>query len=165
MMHRVCTSSQRLMPAIIRSLSIAPCEGARFARCFSSDVKDMSGTGVHKQTPTAGRAKYKLTMYNEKISKEVTAFEGQSLLEVAQQNDIEQIEGACEGTMCCSTCHMIFDQQVFSSIGEGSEDEKDVLDLAKGVTTTSRLGCQVRVTKHLDGAKIRIPQEFINQMT
>lgn len=69
---------------------------------------------------------------------------GRSLLEVAHDNEIE-LEGACEGSLACSTCHVVVeDEDLFDKLGEPCEDELDMLDLAFGLTETSRLGCQVR---------------------
>jgi len=105
-----------------------------------------------------------MIMYGDGFEKVVTGVPGETLLDVAHINDVEQIEGACEGSMCCSTCHMIFDEPTFKSLGPVSDEEQDVIDRAAQVTDTSRLGCQVRVSKKLEGARIRIPSEFVNQM-
>ena len=106
-----------------------------------------------------------MIMYGDGFEREVSGREGETLLNVAQLNDVTQIEGACEGCMVCSTCHMIFDPETYKAIGPVSDDEQDVIDRAAGVTDTSRLGCQVRVTKKLQDARIRIPSEFVNQMS
>ncbi|GAB5369944.1 hypothetical protein AAMO2058_001449600 [Amorphochlora amoebiformis] len=84
---------------------------------------------------------------------------GDTLLDVVFKNEIDEVEGACEGTLACSTCHLIFEQKVFGLIKAKEEDEEDMLDLAIGVTKTSRLGCQVRVAEYMNGAKITIPEE------
>jgi ferredoxin len=105
-----------------------------------------------------------MVMYGDGFERRVTGRVGETLLNVAQLNDVDQIEGACEGCMCCSTCHMIFDEPTFKAIGQVTDDEQDLIDRAAGATDTSRLGCQVRVSKALEGARIRIPSEFNNQM-
>jgi 2Fe-2S ferredoxin len=92
---------------------------------------------------------------------EVDAPTGLSLLEVAHRNDID-IEGACEGSMACSTCHLIVDPADFDRLPEPSEDEEDMLDLAFGLTKTSRLGCQIIVTEDLDGLVVSLPRETRN---
>jgi ferredoxin len=86
----------------------------------------------------------------------VTAREGESLLEIAQENDIE-LEGACNGACACATCHCIVDEDSYEILSKPSELEEELLDFAYGVTPTSRLGCQVRVTEKLDGIKVKIP--------
>ena len=95
---------------------------------------------------------------------EVHAKVGDNLLEIAQDNDIDDIEGACEGTCCCSTCHVVLEKDVYDELGEVYEEEMDMLDLAVGLKDTSRLGCQVKVTKAMDGARITIPDEYNNMM-
>ena len=65
---------------------------------------------------------------------------GESLLQVAHNNEVE-LEGACESSLACSTCHVILDKKIFESLPEACEEEEDLLDLAYGLTQTSRLGC------------------------
>ena len=82
---------------------------------------------------------------------------GVSLLEVAHANDIE-LEGACEGSLACSTCHVVVeDEAMYEKMEEPNEDEEDMLDLAFGLTETSRLGCQIITSADLDGLRVRIP--------
>ena len=72
--------------------------------------------------------------------REVDAPLGLSVLEIAHKNGID-IEGACEGSLACSTCHVIIDPEWYELLKAASEDEEDMLDLAFGLTATSRLGC------------------------
>ncbi|KAJ3055351.1 hypothetical protein HK097_010777 [Rhizophlyctis rosea] len=95
-----------------------------------------------------------ITPDNEKIT--ITAREGDNLLDLAHNNDIE-LEGACEGSLACSTCHVIVDPEFYDHIPEPTDEENDMLDLAFGLTETSRLGCQVCMTKELNGITVRIP--------
>lgn len=67
------------------------------------------------------------------------------------------LEGTCEGQMACSTCHVIVDPDWFSQLPEASPEEEDMLDLAAGVTRTSRLSCQIELTDGLDGLEVSIP--------
>ncbi len=93
--------------------------------------------------------------------KEVDAPLGLSVLEIAHRNDVD-IEGACEGSLACSTCHVIVDGAWFDKLPESSDDEEDMLDLAFGLTRTSRLGCQVVMTEALDGLVVALPGETRN---
>mgnify|MGYP001180436317 FL=1 len=81
---------------------------------------------------------------------------GLSVLEIAHKNHID-LEGACEGSLACSTCHIILNEKDFDKLDEASEDEEDMLDLAHGLTHTSRLGCQIIMSQELDGLKIIVP--------
>jgi ferredoxin len=87
--------------------------------------------------------------------------EGTRLLEIAQNADMP-LEGTCEGQMACSTCHVIVGKDWFPKLPPASEDEEDMLDLAAGVTRTSRLACQITLTEALDGLEVRIPGESHN---
>ncbi|XP_062571507.1 adrenodoxin-like isoform X1 [Saccostrea cucullata] len=84
---------------------------------------------------------------------------GENLLDIIVDNDID-IDGfgACEGTLACSTCHLIFSKEDYDRIPDKPTDEElDMLDLAYGLTDTSRLGCQVIVTKDMDGLEVKVP--------
>lgn len=70
--------------------------------------------------------------------------------------------GACDHSLACSTCHVVLEQDVFDSLGEPDEEEMDMLDLAFGLQDTSRLGCQIKLTKELEGIKVTLPSESIN---
>jgi ferredoxin, 2Fe-2S len=93
--------------------------------------------------------------------REVDAPLGLSVLEIAHKHGID-IEGACEGSLACSTCHVIVDAEWYELLKEASEDEEDMLDLAFGLTKTSRLGCQIIMTEELDGLTVTLPQATRN---
>jgi ferredoxin, 2Fe-2S len=95
--------------------------------------------------------------------REVDAPLGLSVLEIAHKHDID-IEGACEGSLACSTCHVIVDPAWFSKLAAPTEDEEDMLDLAFGLTETSRLGCQIVMTPELDGLVVKLPAGTRNMM-
>ena len=86
---------------------------------------------------------------------------GTTVLEAAHNNDID-LEGACEGSLACSTCHVIVDKSFYDKLKSPSEDEEDMLDLAFGLTSTSRLGCQIIMTEELDGLTLVVPDETRN---
>ena len=94
---------------------------------------------------------------------EVEAPEGLSVLEIAHRNKIE-LEGACEGSLACSTCHIVVADEWYAKLAEATEDEEDMLDLAFGLTATSRLGCQVIMDKNLDGLVVTLPAATRNMM-
>lgn len=95
--------------------------------------------------------------------REVDAPEGLSVLEIAHRNDID-IEGACEGSLACSTCHVIVEPAWFEKLEEASEDEEDMLDLAFDLQKTSRLGCQIVITPELDGLTVKLPTSTRNML-
>lgn len=86
---------------------------------------------------------------------------GQNVLRVAQKYDIG-LEGACECSLACSTCHVILDQKIYDSLPDPSEKEDDLLDLAYGLTMTSRLGCQVKLTEEMENMNVIVPKASRN---
>lgn len=111
--------------------------------------------------------------------KTIEASEGDDILSLAHEWDIDlegeylsyqstchpshlSLVGACEGSIACSTCHVILEPDVYDALPEPSDDENDMLDLAFALTDTSRLGCQVLVTKEMDGTEIRLPSATRN---
>ncbi|KAL7369785.1 hypothetical protein ABVT39_008731 [Epinephelus coioides] len=108
------------------------------------------------------RADNKVTVHfinrdGEKIT--VKGSPGDSLLDLVINEDLDfDGFGACEGTLACSTCHLIFDEDVYKTLGPITDEEMDMLDLAYGLTDTSRLGCQICLTKSLEGMVARVPE-------
>jgi ferredoxin len=83
--------------------------------------------------------------------------EGLTLLDVARLHNLA-IEGACGGSMACATCHVVVDEAFWDRLPEPSPEEEDMLDLAAELKPTSRLGCQIRMTRALDGLVVRVPR-------
>jgi len=85
--------------------------------------------------------------------------EGDNLLDVVVNNNVDLDGfGACEGTLACSTCHLIFSKEDYEKIPEKPTDEElDMLDLAYDLCDTSRLGCQVYLTKEFEGLEVKVP--------
>jgi 2Fe-2S ferredoxin len=88
--------------------------------------------------------------------REVEAPLGLSVLEIAHRHGVD-IEGACEGSLACSTCHVIVDPSWYRKLAEATEEEEDMLDLAFDLQETSRLGCQIIMTEALDGLVVKLP--------
>jgi ferredoxin len=97
------------------------------------------------------------------LDKEVDAKPGQRLLDVAWAAR-EPLEGACEGVMACSTCHVIVDEEDFERLPPATQEEEDLLDLASHATRTSRLACQILLTEDLESLSVRIPPGATNWM-
>jgi len=94
-------------------------------------------------------------------SHELEAEEGATVLDVARKYGFD-LEGACEGSMACSTCHVIADPKWFDKLPPASEEEEDMLDLAFDVRQTSRLGCQIVLTLYMDRLVVTIPAQHYN---
>lgn len=97
------------------------------------------------------------------LDKEVEADAGQRLLDVAWAAR-EPLEGACEGVMACSTCHVIVDAADFEALPAASEEEEDLLDLAAHTVRTSRLACQIILDKRMTSLTVRVPPSATNWM-
>jgi 2Fe-2S ferredoxin len=95
--------------------------------------------------------------------KEVDAPLGLSVLEIAHKHGVD-IEGACEGSLACSTCHVVVDPAWYPKLAEATEDEEDMLDLAFDLQETSRLGCQIIMTEALDGLVVKLPSATRNAL-
>lgn len=108
------------------------------------------------------------------LIKTVEANEGDDILSIAHEHDIDlegvifvisvilsyqlaHLAGACEGSVACSTCHLILSPEHYDLLPEPEDDENDMLDMAFGLSDTSRLGCQVRLTRELDGMSATLP--------
>ncbi|KAK6485372.1 adrenodoxin isoform X1 [Huso huso] len=120
-----------------------------FSRAFSSSTGTL-------------RSEDKVTVHfinrdGEKITTEGKI--GDSLLDVVVNKNLD-IDGfgACEGTLACSTCHLIFDENIFKQLDPITDEEMDMLDLAYGLTETSRLGCQICLSKSMNDMTVSVPE-------
>jgi len=95
-------------------------------------------------------------VYQDGTEKTVDAPNGLSVLEIAHKHGVS-LEGACEGSLACSTCHVVVDAGWYDNLKAATDDEEDMLDLAFGLTHTSRLGCQIIMSDALDGLKVALP--------
>ncbi|WWD19377.1 hypothetical protein CI109_103837 [Kwoniella shandongensis] len=93
--------------------------------------------------------------------KTIEGNEGDDLLSLAHEYDVD-LEGACEGSVACSTCHVIISPEHYDLLPEPDDEENDMLDLAFGLEDTSRLGCQVKLSKELDGMVAKLPSATRN---
>ncbi|RGP79961.1 2fe-2s iron-sulfur cluster binding domain [Fusarium longipes] len=125
-----------------------------FQRAFTTSTQRRHG---HIDPPKPGEELYVTFIEKDGTENKFAVSEGDNLLDIAQANDLE-MEGACGGSCACSTCHVIVaDDEYFDKMPEPEDDENDMLDLAFGLTETSRLGCQVKMTKELDGLVVKLP--------
>jgi len=111
----------------------------------------------HLTPPKPGQERHVTFIDKEGATHSFTVADGDNLLDIAQANDLE-MEGACGGSCACSTCHVIVqDQAMYDKMEEPDDDENDMLDLAFGLTETSRLGCQIRMSEGMDGLVVKLP--------
>ncbi|ERN14016.1 2Fe-2S ferredoxin isoform X3 [Amborella trichopoda] len=120
--------------------------------------RNFSTTGGGVSDETYEKEKITVTFVDKDgEEKQIKVPVGMSMLEAAHENDIE-LEGACEGSLACSTCHVIvMDVDYYNKLEDPADEENDMLDLAFGLTETSRLGCQVIAKPELDGIRLALP--------
>ncbi|EJD52033.1 ferredoxin [Auricularia subglabra TFB-10046 SS5] len=161
--------AQRLLAAMFASRKTCLRAGQQLARanvaaktCYPAAAPRRSlhstpGTrhGITRPAPGTG-IKVHFKDSKGQLIKTVEASEGDNILDVAHEYDVD-LEGACEGSVACSTCHVILPVEYYNMLPEPEDDENDMLDMAFGLTDTSRLGCQVKLTRELDGIVATLP--------
>ncbi|EAA28849.1 ferredoxin [Neurospora crassa] len=148
------TQPQRLPTAWSTTTQLSASASASARRSLSTSSALQHG---HVDPPKPGEELYVTFIDKDNQTHRLAVSEGDNLLDIAQAHDLE-MEGACGGSCACSTCHVIVqDQDMYDRMPEPDDDENDMLDLAFGLTETSRLGCQVHMTKELDGLVVKLP--------
>ncbi|OCF75639.1 adrenodoxin-type ferredoxin [Kwoniella mangroviensis CBS 8886] len=164
-------------PTYTRISPISMSESAFSRSTLRSEiVRPISGSGLKKRNlhttiprqhgeitrPEPGTG-IKLTFKDSKGNeiKTIEGNEGDDILSLAHEYDVD-LEGACEGSVACSTCHVIIDPENYDKLPEPDDEENDMLDLAFGLEDTSRLGCQVKLSKELDGMVATLPSATRN---
>ncbi|XP_039272136.2 adrenodoxin-like [Styela clava] len=129
-------------------LSNAPCVPFHTSTCLAEDKISLNFVDRKGETTVVKAAPY------------------DTILDVVIDNDLDiESFGVCEGTLGCSTCHVVLEDKTFNFLEEScppTAEEFDMLDLACGLTETSRLGCQVEITKDMEGCTIKVPKEAID---
>ena len=94
-----------------------------------------------------------ITVSGERI---VTEHSGYNLMETAVENDIEGIDGDCNGVCSCGTCHVYIDPGWVEAVGPPNDLERSTLEMQDGFAPNSRLGCQIELSPALDGLVVRV---------
>lgn len=95
------------------------------------------------------------------VKKHIRGKVGDNLMYLAHRHDIE-MEGACEASLACTTCHCYVQGDFLSKLTPPEEKEDDLLDLAPFLKENSRLGCQIILTKELNGIEVHLPKATRN---
>ncbi|WP_093031705.1 2Fe-2S iron-sulfur cluster-binding protein [Ruegeria marina] len=84
---------------------------------------------------------------------------GGTLMEAARNEGMRGIDAECGGACSCSTCHVLIGADWFERLPAATDLEIDMLDFAyQAEPNSSRLSCQITVTKELNGLKVRLPE-------
>nr|CAG4642138.1 EOG090X0GMO [Eurycercus lamellatus] len=81
---------------------------------------------------------------------------GDNVMYLAHRYGIE-LEGACEASLACSTCHVYVQEEYYDKLSDPVEAEDDMLDMAPGLKPNSRLGCQIILSHELEGMILQLP--------
>eukprot|EP00111_Clytia_hemisphaerica_P021155 TCONS_00062317-protein len=145
----VCKST---LPKCIKTLPIRtfPCREFQ-ATCTLKHGGDHSGPQSEEETVN-------VTYIDRNDNKvHVKAKIGDNVLYLAHRNNVD-LEGACEASLACSTCHVYVNEDFFDMLSEPLEEEDDMLDMAPFLQDNSRLGCQIILTKEMDGIELTLPK-------
>ncbi|XP_060682047.1 adrenodoxin-like [Hemiscyllium ocellatum] len=161
LLKRLCQAA----PSRSRGLSISRCWSNGLISCSNRGASS-NDTGGRRLLNTGARlqsSKDKVSVnFINRDGEELKAEGnlGDSLLDVVVHNNLD-IDGfgACEGTLACSTCHLIFEEAIYKKLDDITDEEMDMLDLAYGLSETSRLGCQICLKKWMDGMTVEVPSD------
>ena len=133
---------------------------------LSNSVRDQ----LVVQDPSASRCTVHVKVPHHNFTFDLKMKEGENFMTcitegVGKEVLGEYLECACGGNMSCSTCHVILDETSYSKLSRPCQAERDMLDLAFEPTRTSRLGCQIIITRDLDGMTVTIPSGVNNMWT
>ena len=102
----------------------------------------------------------KITFKYGNKKKCVKVIEEETILEIARKENIVELEGSCEGSIACSTCHILVSNAWYKKLKEPTKEETELLEIMPNYTKNSRLGCQIKITKELDGIEITLPMDL-----
>lgn len=88
----------------------------------------------------------------------VDAQEGISVMEAATGNMVPGITADCGGSCSCATCHVHVDETWLEITGKPDDLEQSLIDFSMAPRSNSRLSCQIKVTRELDGLVVRLPE-------
>lgn len=182
MLNRARTAAIRRwsLPSMSRPTTLPECDGSALSLSAHRGIIGLglqapNGRGRggrtirwHGDSPGPDAPTVDVTFVNPDDTRTtVSARVGETLLQAAHRTGIE-MEGACEGVCACSTCHVILEQELYDRVledtddGAMGEDEEDMLDMAFGLSHTSRLGCQITLTEYMDGGVFTLPKATRN---
>lgn len=114
--------------------------------------------GDHIELPITEKETVNVTYIDREGNRiPVKAKVGDNVLYLAHRHEID-LEGACEASLACSTCHVFVHEDYVDDLPEPLEEEEDMLDMAPFLQDNSRLGCQIVLTKEMDGIELTLPK-------
>ena len=89
--------------------------------------------------------------------REVTVAAGTTVMEAAVSHGVAGIEAICGGNCSCGTCHVYVDAPWNRIVGPAEGAELELLSAVDYMQPESRLGCQIKTTRKMNGMTLRIP--------
>lgn len=84
---------------------------------------------------------------------------GDSVMDTAVENDIDEVVAECGGSLICATCHVYLDAETAALFDEPDDAELEMLEgVAAERRPNSRLSCQLIVKQELAGHTIETPE-------
>ena len=99
----------------------------------------------------------KVIFSKNSITKTFKIESNKTILDLSRIENLD-IEGSCDGSMACSTCHVIIHKDWVTKLPAPCIDEKEMLSLLPDYTENSRLGCQIVITDKLEGLQFSLPK-------
>lgn len=89
---------------------------------------------------------------------EVELPDGVSLMQGALDHSVPGIDGDCGGECACGTCHVYVESSWLARLEAIGEAEASMLSFADGAKSNSRLACQIKMSRELDGLVVALPE-------
>ncbi|ELT97886.1 hypothetical protein CAPTEDRAFT_149659 [Capitella teleta] len=139
-----------------------PTRASSYSRSFMTACGPLRHGGFEWQDPQSEDEVVNVTFVDREGKRHpIRGKIGDNLMYLAHRYGIE-LEGACEASLACSTCHVYVNDDYFDALPEPEEKEEDMLDLAVFLKENSRLGCQIILSKDLEGMELVLPQATRN---
>lgn len=141
----------------------APSTGEyRHARLFTSSTDHWCQAKPEAHVPHPDAATVHVVIIDKEGKRHnVEGKVGQDVMRLGQQYGLP-IEGACEASLACCTCHVYVQDEFVDKLPEPERQEEDMLDMAPFLKPNSRLGCQVVLTEEMEGMVIELPKATRN---
>jgi len=101
-------------------------------------------------------------IHSDHRTRQIDAAVGESVMQAATRNGIDEIVAECGGNAMCATCHVYVDEGWADRLDAVSDNEDALLDgVAAERLPTSRLSCQIEIRQDFDGLVLRLPDHQV----
>uniref|UniRef100_A0A915DCJ2 2Fe-2S ferredoxin-type domain-containing protein n=1 Tax=Ditylenchus dipsaci TaxID=166011 RepID=A0A915DCJ2_9BILA len=146
---------QKLSRVLIQNFASGSARRSR--RLFSTTAATRNGNYEYEDPKSENEVVNITYVLRDETERKVRGKVGDNVMYLAHRYNIE-VEGACEASLACCTCHVYVDDDYFRKLPEPKEEEEDMLDLAPALKPNSRLSCQIILNKDLEGIRVTLPK-------